>query len=394
MTLKLRLLSRIATVALVTGVLASGPATAQVAPLGFTIDPTQGVPGTFITGQVDPADVAASCVTDLAEFQAQFTVLLDEVFDVNGNPTQTELFQRFFPGQTDFIFENCDQLAYSITGLTSFGIALNVNGAAETALPQTFVLTFADLATQEPIGELSTFDPVTGTGTVVAPNLAPGSYPVVATCVEPSLDLDVLEAGIRETGDFLRSLGFTDEICDPNIPEFQAKVEELFGEGTDLFAFLEAIGPDVVQNIVEFAALGIQFFTIVTPEAGIDALIADIEALRDAGELNAGQARGLTRQLRNAARSLGSGNIEAACGQLTGFVDHVNALLAEGVLDEAAAEDLVTQAEGIQALIGCGAPGTTTTTAAPTTTTTSTTTSTTTTTAPGSPSAAFLDQDA
>jgi hypothetical protein len=145
-----RLISTIAAV-FVTTALAAGPAGAQ-APLDFTIDPTQGPAGTVITGQVDPADVAASCVTDLAEFQAEFTVLLNDVFDVDGNTTQTELFQRFFPGQTDFVFENCDQLAFSLTGLTSFGIAQNVNGAAETALPQTFVLTFADLATQEPIG--------------------------------------------------------------------------------------------------------------------------------------------------------------------------------------------------------------------------------------------------
>jgi hypothetical protein len=348
-----RLLGTFASAAFVASLLAAAPTRAQET-LGFTIDPTQGVPGTVITGQVDPADVAASCVTDLAEFQAEFTVLLNDVFDVDGNTTQTELFQRFFPGQTDFIFENCDQLAFSITGLTSFGIAQNVNGAAETALPQTFVLTFADIATQEPIGELSTFDPVTGTGTVVAPDLAPGSYPVVATCVGPTLDIDALEAGIRETGDFLRSLGFTDEICDPNIPEFQAKVEELFGEGTDLFAFLEAIGTDVIQNIVEFQALGLQFFTILAqPAERIADVIADIQALVDAGDLKAGQARALKQVLTNALRSLQNGEQQAACSQLAAFAAVATAKVTAGQLDAAAAGALIAEVQSIREQLGC-----------------------------------------
>jgi hypothetical protein len=337
----------------VTAALAAGQAAAQ-APLGFTIDPTQGPPGTVITGQVDPADVAESCVTDLAEFQAEFDVLVNQVFDVNGNPTQTELFQRFFPGQTDFIFDTCEQLAFSITGITTFGIALNINGAAETALPQTFVLTFADVATQEPIGEISTFDPVTGTGTVVAPNLAPGPYPVVALCVEPTLDLDALEAGIRETGEFLRSIGFTDEICDPNIPEFQAKLDELFGPGTDLFAFLAAIGPEVIQNIVEFQAVGVQFFTITAlPAERIAGVITDIEALVTAGDLKAGQARALTRVLTNALRSLEKGEQQAACSQLAAFAAVATAKVTAGQLDAAAADALIAEVQSIREQLGC-----------------------------------------
>jgi len=75
---KRRLLRTIATVALVTGVLGAGPARAQ-APLGFTIDPTQGLPGDTVTGQVNVADVAASCVTDLTEFQARVSDLTNNV---------------------------------------------------------------------------------------------------------------------------------------------------------------------------------------------------------------------------------------------------------------------------------------------------------------------------
>ena len=186
--------------------------------------------------------MAESCVTDITEFQAQFLAVFEGPF-ASGS-TSAELFQRFFPGQSDFIFENCEQLAYSITGITVLGISQNINGAADTAFPQSFVLTFADLATQEPIGELSTFDPVTGTGSVVTPDLPPGPAPVAAICISPTLDIDALETGIRETGDFLRSIRLTDEICYPNIPEFAAFVEEFLGRDADLFEFLEAIGPD------------------------------------------------------------------------------------------------------------------------------------------------------
>lgn len=236
-------------------------ATAQE-PLGFTIDPTAGLPGTVVSGQVDVEDVAAQCATTLEALQAEFLATLNGPY--GGGGTDTELFTRFFPGD-EFIFENCEQASYSITGITVFGIAQNFNGAAETALPQTFVMTFVDLLTQEPLGDLGSFDPATGEGSVVVPNLQCGPQPVAAVCVEPSLDVDVIEAGIRENADFLRSLGFTDDTCDINSPEFAEQVEEIVGEGADLFTFLEFIGPMIVQNIVVPDALGLQFFNITCP---------------------------------------------------------------------------------------------------------------------------------
>jgi len=135
-----------------------------------------------------------------------------------------------------------------------------VGGAAETALPQTFVMTFADLATQQPLGPLGHFDPVTGVGSVIVPNLAPGNYPVVATCVQPTLDLDMLEAGIRKNGAFLQSIGAPADI---NSPEFQQFLEDFPGANGDLFTFLNLIGPSLIQNIVTPGALGVQFFTVL-----------------------------------------------------------------------------------------------------------------------------------
>jgi hypothetical protein len=250
-------LSYVVTAAFVMSVTMAGTATAQ-GTLGFTIDPTQGLPGSTVSGQVNPEDIAAHCVTDLAQFQARFQALIDGPFA--GGTASGDLFSRFFPGG-EFVFDTCDQAAYSLTGITAIGIALNVGGAAETALPQTFVMTFADLATQQPLGPLGHFDPVTGMGSVVVPNLAPGSYPVVATCVGPTLNLDMLEAGIRANGAFLESLGFP--TCDINSPEFAQFVQELLGPDADLFAFLNAFGPTFIQNIVTFDALGVQSFTVL-----------------------------------------------------------------------------------------------------------------------------------
>jgi hypothetical protein len=147
-------------------------------------------------------------------------------------------------------------------------IGANINGAAETALPQTFVMTFADLATQQPLGELGHFDPVTGAGSVVVPNLAPGQWPIVATCAVPTLDLDRLEAGIRANGAFLESLGFP--TCDINSQEFADYVKQLLGEDADLFTFLTTFGPTFIQAIVVPGPLGLQFFTILDQPSSKD----------------------------------------------------------------------------------------------------------------------------
>ncbi len=249
-----------AIVTLVTGV-SVGAALAQVPPLGFTIDPTTGIRGTTVNGQVNPADVAANCVTDLTAFEAEFEAVFTGPYA--GGGTGGDLFPRFFPGG-DFVFENTDQTAYSLTGFVVLGISADINGAAETALPQTFVMTFADFA-QNPLGTLGHFDPVTGVGSVTVPDITPGQYPVAATCVRPTLDVDMLEAGIRKNGAFLASIGVPPDI---NSQEFQDFVTNYPGANGDLFTFLNLIGPTLIQNIVTPAALGVQLFTITTPTLG------------------------------------------------------------------------------------------------------------------------------
>ncbi|HEV7733588.1 MAG TPA: hypothetical protein VGR62_15585, partial [Candidatus Binatia bacterium] len=168
-----------------------------------------------------------------------------------------ELCDMFFPGLYeeqgscailggDFsIFTNYDQLAYAYLALTAFGINFDFGGAAQTALEQTFVMTFADLATQQPIGQRGSFDPVTGVGSVVVPNLDPGIYPVAATCVAPNLDL--LLAAIEQASTTLEESG-------PALP---------LPNDFDLFASLFEFGPQLIVPMMSPRALGVQIFSIL-----------------------------------------------------------------------------------------------------------------------------------
>jgi hypothetical protein len=240
-------------------VVSAAPAGGQEGPpsLGFSVDRTEGAPGEQIDGQVDVADIAARCTTDLEAFQARFQELASGPFA--GLLPEGELFDRFFP-EGDFVFESFDQAAYLMTGLAAGGIGSNFDGAAETALPQTFAMTFADIATQEPVGDRGTFDPSTGVGSVAVPDVDPGLWAVAAACVGPVRDINGLEAGIQRSGAFLESIGMPVDITSP---EFGAFVRDFLGdeEATDL-DFVAAIGPELVESIVEPDALGVQIFCV------------------------------------------------------------------------------------------------------------------------------------
>src|SRR5262245_38415441 len=262
-----RLASIMATVTFVTGVFAAGTAFGQQT-LGFTINPTEGRPGDTVTGQVNPADVAANCVTDVAAFQARFTDLLNGPF-VGGN-TVGDLPQTWFPDPNNIVYENTNQLGYVLTLLVVLGISADIGGAAGTALPQTFVMTFANFD-QTPIGELGHFDPVTGAGSVTVPDVTPGVFPVAATCVGPVFDLNVLRAGIEASGAFLTGINAQFGPDGPFSPEFIQFMRDFLGPNAPaddfelLIAFVNQIGPTLLQPIVAPDALGVQLFTVLPP---------------------------------------------------------------------------------------------------------------------------------
>jgi hypothetical protein len=240
---------------------------AEAQTLGFTIDPTQGRPGDTVDGQVNPADIAAGCTTTIEEFQNRFIALFTGPFVSSG--TEGELPQIFFPDPNDIVYENADQMAYVLTLLAVLGIAQDINGATANAFPQTFVMAFVDLATQRPIGQRGSFDPTTGVGSVVVPDLPPGPHPIAATCVGPLMDIPAIANGIRASGDFLESIGVQFGPDGPTSPEFQAFAQAFLGsdaEGFDLLIeFVTAVGPDLLVPILAPDAIGIQSFTVLPP---------------------------------------------------------------------------------------------------------------------------------
>jgi hypothetical protein len=88
--------------------------------------------------------------------------------------------------------------------------------------------------------------------------------------------------------------------------------------------------------------------TAITATAALDALLADVEALRVAGVLNNGQARGLSNNLISAQRHLASGNTNGALGVLNGFRQQALDLWElDGVLTEEQAMALVDAVDAV-----------------------------------------------
>jgi hypothetical protein len=241
---------------------AAAPAGAQEE-LGLETNILEGQPGEIVAGQVDTDDIAEHCVTELEAFQARFQAAVADPNLFNGLSPGGELFDRFFPSGAGSPFEGTEthaQLAYVLTALVFVGIAADFPaGSSADALAQTFVLTFADIETQDPVGEMGNFDPETGEGTVAVPDVQPGQWAVAAACVGPILDdIDAFEAGLRAGGDFLEELGTPVDINDPAFFDF---VEEQGFD--DEFQWLASIAPDLLEGLVVPDALGAVIFCIL-----------------------------------------------------------------------------------------------------------------------------------
>lgn len=342
-----RLIRTIATAAFVTGVIAAGEVRAQ-ATLGFTIDPTQGVPGTIVNGQVNVADIAANCNTTIEELEAVFAPIVDTMAN------DFNFIDLYFPEcitdpscsvfKTSYTYE---QEAYIAIVFTSLGIANNLDvgtgPAAEVALPQTFVLTFADIATQQPVGERSNFDMTTGEGSVTVPNIAPGLWAVAAACVEPRMDL--VPAAITAGAALFQSLGVP-----LMFPDDSAFINSLLDPTSNIF--IGNLASTLLVPMMAPKALGVQIFTVLAPPPqAIANVIEDVQALVAAGDLKKGQGKALTKILRNALRSVNRGKTNAACGQLGAFQ---NAASAMGGTSTA---DVIAQVETIRGQLGCEQPG-------------------------------------
>jgi hypothetical protein len=230
-----RIWSVTAAAALVIAACLAGPASAQ-APLGLSIDPHEGFPGDVVNGMVNTTDIQNNCATTAGEIQVSFQEAYNYlVFDA------LPIYYPQFPDPAD----NYDQLAFLYVTIINAAAAFNLFGAADTALVNSHVLTFADIATQEPQGEPSTFDQDTGLGSVVVPNVDPGLWAVAAACVVPVGTL-------------------IDDAIDVVAPILEADGRSLtFVFNDETIEYLNDHAVQFLQPMVSPVALGVQLFTVL-----------------------------------------------------------------------------------------------------------------------------------
>jgi uncharacterized delta-60 repeat protein len=90
-----------------------------------------------------------------------------------------------------------------------------------------------------------------------------------------------------------------------------------------------------------------RYLAAFSPDVAIQTLLGEVQALVDAGVLNAGQGRGLSEKLEQALRRLQDGNINGAVSALNNFSHHVNDLVHDGVLTSSQGQPLTDQAAAI-----------------------------------------------
>lgn len=100
-------------------------------------------------------------------------------------------------------------------------------------------------------------------------------------------------------------------------------------------------------------ASGVAAIVPLTAQGALSGLMDDVQILREASTLNPGQANALMVKLSAALASLNRSNNNAACGQLTAFINQVNDLVASSVLSLAEGTALVEAANLARTLIPC-----------------------------------------
>lgn len=96
-----------------------------------------------------------------------------------------------------------------------------------------------------------------------------------------------------------------------------------------------------------FASPQIGYATATTPQQMVGDIIAKVEALKDAGVLNKGQANALIKKLKSAKKSIDQENYNAAINKLNAFINQVNAYINGGILTEEQGYELIADAQAI-----------------------------------------------
>lgn len=247
--------------------------------LGFEIDPTEGPVGSTVNGQVDTDDVAEHCTTAVGDFQALFGERLDQVIEsVFGTADHVAVLQAPVTDFEELVGAFYFLLRAGISGLDPplDGLAPGDEDLAADVLGLTFVITFADIATQEPVGEMGNFDPTTGEGSVVVPDVDPGLWAVAAACVSPTTDPDAIAAAVAAATEFVAA-----ELPDFEFPTSVAVLAlDAAAEG-ETFDTLQEIGPALIQPLMVPDAFGFDIFCVFDEEGVCpvdDEIPDDVEA--------------------------------------------------------------------------------------------------------------------
>lgn len=230
-------------------------------PLGFEIDPIEGMVGDTVDGQVAAEDIAEHCITDPVEFVAQF---VDPEAPLGGGTAYFDAIETWAEGLEDpDDLEPATYLSFMIAAFFPIGLALDLNaeepeGLAEGAMAGTFIMAFADLETQSPIAPYGNFDKNTGVGSTPVPDLPGGTHPVIATCVGLPDEIS--------PDDIARAIAAGAAYVEQNVAEpypdnpFDPEFAEVAG----------AVAPVMLEELIEPKGLGIAFYCVDDGEGSCD----------------------------------------------------------------------------------------------------------------------------
>jgi hypothetical protein len=95
------------------------------------------------------------------------------------------------------------------------------------------------------------------------------------------------------------------------------------------------------------SASALLIVVVQTPKEAIQDIIANVQELVDAGDLNQGQGNALIAKLEAAVKSIDKGNITPALNQLQAFINQINAFINSGQLTPSVGQALIDAANAV-----------------------------------------------
>lgn len=212
--------------------------------MGFSISRDAGFPGDVVTGSVDTDDVADFCLS-VDELVGNIVTEVDEALP------------EWLDGDAP---DGLDEDQVELFGEVVETLRIGVQAFPETAEQfwlETFVFTFADIETQELLGDTGNFDPATGEGSVVVPHLPPDTYGLAAACVQLLPAEALVDFGFDDG-----AIAFWDWVEENNI---EVPDPDILDED-EWQVFVEESALEWVPELIDPRAVGIELFCILNPD--------------------------------------------------------------------------------------------------------------------------------